>query len=375
MNSSLNYIDRYFQQELVPTEKKEFESRCLSDPAFAQMVAFYISLQDHLQAQWADQKKREFALLEVADPAADPDGFYTNFSPSALELSPASDPATDRPSLRKLPAVESAGSLPLSGERSSAEPVPGKVRRMPLWGKLAVAAAVAGVILFSVPWLAGNKKEQPELARKDQPETPVPLPADRNTATAPVPHPGTTGTKVPAAPKTAEQPVKKLDAAERDRLYARNFKPDAPPAEDRELLAAAFDQYENGSYNNARREFEEAIEVMKNLTGTRTPDSQLEEKEKKRVLFYAHYFKALSYLGEGKPAKAIPELKAIKSSPDGHWQGKKQWYLALAYLKTGEVKQAEALLRQVAANKAAGTYRQKAVKLNKSLNEGTVLSQ
>src|SRR5690348_16375163 len=66
MNDVLPYIDRYFNSELSTEEKKAFESRCLSDPAFARMVAFYISLQEQSQQQWAERKKQQFAQLEVA---------------------------------------------------------------------------------------------------------------------------------------------------------------------------------------------------------------------------------------------------------------------------------------------------------------------
>ncbi|MEI6946938.1 hypothetical protein V9K67_07020 [Paraflavisolibacter sp. H34] len=375
MNSALNYIDRYFQHELVPAEKKEFESRCLSDPAFAQMVAFYVSLHDHLRGQWAEQKKREFALLEEADPSA-LDSYYANFQPTG-ELPPCLAEEPVYPALHKVTAEGSTGGLlPAEEEVPSIAPATGKVRHMPLWSKLAVAAAVAGALLFTVPWLMRSGKENQDLAHQqpvqqvDQPAGPARPPVQEPAGAPPV-------AVVPQdkkEPKAAEQPSRKLDNAELHRLYARNYKPDELPEEGRELMAAAFDSYETGSYNHARREFEKAIEVMQELT-SRTPESKAEEEEKNRLLFYARYYNALSYLGEGKTAKAITELKALKESPDKFWQGKKQWYLALAYLKAGDVKKAEPLLRQVAANKDAGAYRQKALKLSKSLTDGTTASK
>src|SRR5687767_5719614 len=67
MSDALSYIDQYFQEELSAEEKQAFEHRCLADPAFAQMVAFYISVHQHLQQGWAERKKQQFAHLEVSD--------------------------------------------------------------------------------------------------------------------------------------------------------------------------------------------------------------------------------------------------------------------------------------------------------------------
>src|SRR6476619_3397247 len=78
MNDMLPYIERYFNGELSSEEKKTFESRCLSDPAFARMVAFYISLQEYSQQQWAERKKEQFAKLEVEAFSEDATSFSTN---------------------------------------------------------------------------------------------------------------------------------------------------------------------------------------------------------------------------------------------------------------------------------------------------------
>src|SRR4051794_20158381 len=78
MNSVLPYIDRYFNDELSTEEKRGFEGRCLADPAFASMVAFYISLQEHSQQQWAERKKQQFARLEVEAFSGDETFFSTN---------------------------------------------------------------------------------------------------------------------------------------------------------------------------------------------------------------------------------------------------------------------------------------------------------
>lgn len=63
MDNSFNYIDDYFGALLSDEEKKVFEQRCLSDNAFAEEVAAYISLRDGLKDQLNKQKKNEFTEL------------------------------------------------------------------------------------------------------------------------------------------------------------------------------------------------------------------------------------------------------------------------------------------------------------------------
>ena len=46
---------------------------------------------------------------------------------------------------------------------------------------------------------------------------------------------------------------------------------------------------------------------------------------------------------------------------------KTKWYLGLAYLKTGQLKNAQSLLKQVGASKHAAEYKQKAIKLTNEL--------
>src|SRR4051812_10569392 len=78
MKEVLPYIDRYFNGELSDEEKKTFEGHCLSDPAFASMIAFYISLQEHSQQEWVKRKKQQFALLEAEPLSADKTSFPIN---------------------------------------------------------------------------------------------------------------------------------------------------------------------------------------------------------------------------------------------------------------------------------------------------------
>jgi tetratricopeptide (TPR) repeat protein len=168
--------------------------------------------------------------------------------------------------------------------------------------------------------------------------------------------------------KEIEPPKKVLDKAEQQQLYAQNFVPDAPPQQETELLEGAFAYYKKGSYKQASLAYEKIQREVESLT-TRTLEDEADAAESKRIMFYAHYYNALSYMAVGNTNRAIRELRAIKESPDRYWQSKQQWYLALAYLKTGEAAKAITWLQQVASNNEAGEYRQKAIQLIKALKE------
>jgi tetratricopeptide (TPR) repeat protein len=63
MNDSLNLIDSYFNKLLPASEKQAFEERCISDPLFAEEVAFYVSARDQLKQELHEKKKKEFSEL------------------------------------------------------------------------------------------------------------------------------------------------------------------------------------------------------------------------------------------------------------------------------------------------------------------------
>lgn len=146
-------------------------------------------------------------------------------------------------------------------------------------------------------------------------------------------------------------------------LFANNFQPDSAPPEKEGPLENAFFSYENKQYEKASRDFEEAD------IGPVTRGDQ--EDQRKLMTFYIHYYKALSYIAANiNTSKAITELKtAITTSPDEEWTAKAQWYLVLAYLKNGEAKTAQELLKQVSGNDEAKELKQKAIALSKAINE------
>lgn len=61
--NSLEYIEDYFKGLLTATQKEEFEQRIVSDPSFAEEVAFYLNAQALLKDQLAEEKKARFKDL------------------------------------------------------------------------------------------------------------------------------------------------------------------------------------------------------------------------------------------------------------------------------------------------------------------------
>ena len=56
---NLEYIEAYFNEELTPEKKREFEQRIIADPVFAEEIAFYVSSKQAIAAV-ADQQRERF---------------------------------------------------------------------------------------------------------------------------------------------------------------------------------------------------------------------------------------------------------------------------------------------------------------------------
>ena len=63
MSETLEYIDRYFSEELSPSERVLFENRCESDQDFADQVAFYVSARATIESESALLLKDQFDEL------------------------------------------------------------------------------------------------------------------------------------------------------------------------------------------------------------------------------------------------------------------------------------------------------------------------
>src|SRR3954464_5978512 len=147
MNDVLPYIDRYFNGELSTEEKKTFEGRCLADPAFARMVAFYISLQEHSQQRWIERKREQFAQLEAETFFADEPSFYRNGALNTSEQYWIEEETRDNNTAEDLERKASLKEEPSRTlKEESAKKEEAKVIAVKRWKWMAVAAALLGVI-------------------------------------------------------------------------------------------------------------------------------------------------------------------------------------------------------------------------------------
>jgi len=343
MNESFDHIEQYFNGKLASGEKKTFEDRCLSDPGFAKEVAFYIMMHDHARELWSTQKRQDFAMLSPQEEQGLPIQMAGEHRKTAVGSAV----------LPEAPSWEKAGHGRF-----------GTVRKLDTWKYAALAAALLGAVVVGVILVVQNLEENSSTVAIKKGEQATQLSRKQDTLLEDKGKAFDTaqGQSTPAK----KTPKKKSDKVFQEQLLARNFKPDETPNETEGLLDQAFEKYKKGNYKAASAAYEEALTTLEDLT-TRSADDEAEMKEKERLVFYVHYYSGISYLANGNAAKAIAELKAIKQSPSVYWQSKVQWYLALSYLKAGDVTRAEALLHQVAGNRVAGKYRRQAMRLANDL--------
>lgn len=103
------------------------------------------------------------------------------------------------------------------------------------------------------------------------------------------------------------------------------------PATDQANLQVILNQYKAGKY----------ADVIKQLETLPT---------EKQTVPYKNYFLGLSLLANKQPDKAIPYLQTALSDSKGKLAQKSEWFLALAYLKTGDKTEAGKRLSVIAAN-------------------------
>jgi hypothetical protein len=226
----------------------------------------------------------------------------------------------------------------------------GKIRKIALWKKLAVAASIIGVVAVTAPLFFQKKKET------------VPVAANKNTDASgksnnspkDIISPGDNVKVNDKNSQPLDNTVHELSKTMLNVLFKKNFQMDAVPEDEESLLAEAFEIIKSRDYANAI----DAIDEAKTFT-TRglQSDSAL-------TAFYADYYKALCYMADNNVYKAIPELKlAVANNYADSLRIKAQWYLSLAYLKAGDMKKTDSLLKVVAVNKTMPGYKLKAQKL------------
>ncbi len=131
-----------------------------------------------------------------------------------------------------------------------------------------------------------------------------------------------------------------------EKLYIAHFEPyqniiapvtrnDKPS----DALGKAMQFYDKGAYA-------EALPIFRELL--------VENPDDLSVQFYT----ALCYLSEGESPNAIHHLSKVEQKNDPVWESPAHWYLALAYLRTGNIDQAKFHIDRLMAGNSS--YRQKA---------------
>ncbi len=138
---------------------------------------------------------------------------------------------------------------------------------------------------------------------------------------------------------TEPEPVKGSNqSVDMSELFKRYFKKDDLPEEYPLFLAEALLDYETGQYK-----------TLLQLDLSNPPQTRgASEADKTNILQLGHYYKGLAFLQTGNTKEAIANLnKAIQNKPDKSLLTKTQWYLLLAYLKENNRKKAAELCNSI----------------------------
>lgn len=359
MNETLfDKVKDYFNGKMTRAEQLLFEAEMETNKELATAVELYRLIEEGIDE--AEGYPAEEALLRNAL-----NQLHEQYL--ANELQRDADPikTTDekQPSLaselNKETAPVPSTEFYISGQEK------GKRRRIKLWRNAAIAAAVTGIVSIGAIWFLGREKVSPGVAIKnkksDRTKTIIVPDTSDVQGSEPTEYTATKGENK----KPEQQQNKNILAQSFNPLYATHFKTDTAPSRIPYPLQEALAHYKNQAYKDVIAAIDiDAIKTAIENFRPRAEQDEKQDKEENLTLFYAHYYKAQSYLADNKAEKAIGELRnALTKSPDEFWKNKTQWYLALAYLKTGQTKQSQTWLKKVADSDSSGEYKQKALRL------------
>ncbi|MFT3703119.1 MAG: tetratricopeptide repeat protein [Agriterribacter sp.] len=126
-------------------------------------------------------------------------------------------------------------------------------------------------------------------------------------------------------------------------LFNQYFKKDAIPQHYPMYLAEALTNYEAGNYATLQKL------SLNNLPQTR---SISETDSKENILTWGHYYKGLAFLQTGNTKEAAINLDwVLNNQPGKALKAKAQWYLALTYLKENNKEKAVELCNSIIQHK------------------------
>ncbi len=329
-------FDAFLTEKMNLEEQKNFEQELESDEAFTNAFNTYRAIETHMlnAKRYVGEASLKSSLTKLGD-----EFFKTE-----------SKTNTDN---QKEELIVNAPTFSHTSTKRSF-----RLINIPIWR---IAAAILfGIVIIGTWYVLSNKKNA-----KDQV---VIIPATSPDSAGRPKNSVDTGLQTPTSPNLVKQDtgsdakpnIKLPGKLTNEKLFAEHFQPDAAPTNQEGPLEDAFDQYEKRQFTKAAAAFESAD--LNDLTRSEGTDTLLTK-------FYASYYQALSYIAIKKDSKALQLLKDL-TGPIPILHAKVQWYLALVYLRTGDLPKAISILQEMDGNSEAGVYRLKANKLEIELKKG-----
>jgi hypothetical protein len=323
--------EQYLDNEMSASERLLFEQ----EMAMNEELSSYVSLYREIETVMHDNKKNEATEEALTNSLKKLNASYFNQETRENSLPHNLKETTD--------AEQKPATSPQRSKR--------KIRYRMLF---AVAAAIAGIIVIAVTWFPKDKEANPVIAGSEKTDTiKSPVKAQTDSLQKSIPSNLAVQNNSDTAAEKKESKVKA--GKKQEELFAANFEPDSVPDVTEGPLEDAFNYYSDKNYGDAAQEFSSANPALV---------TRGVETDPKASAFYADYYAGISYLEEKQNGDAKLKLEsAVTKSPDESFRVKAEWYLALAYLRTGDVIKADELLTKISENTNETAYKLKATRL------------
>lgn len=346
-NVDFERIGNYLNENMSGEERLRFESDLVQNKDLAEAFALYSSIENTMRSTHGKLSGEDALRQTLKDLGA----MYFTSPVSAMRPDEINE--TQPSSLKNMKTFS-----------QEEDDVKSRSRVWQFWQRVAVAVGIIGIVTVSIVWFSRQQKNSDLNTVENKTNNPAIASPEKQKTDSDGTRPDTAASHPNASTmaqenNTAQRDSGMLSKRKSDALFAGFFKPDIAPEQHDEFLNDAFNAYEKNNYTKAIAEFEDVASTP--LTRGETPDETL-------TIFQAQYYQALSYLALGNAKKAIAELKRTNSG-DRFLQAKVQWYLALAYLKNSQVKEAYQLFSSLVQNKDAKQYQQKAANVLKDFDQ------
>lgn len=364
-----NQVLRYTDGEMNPTESKAFEAVLIHNPAISKEVEFYKEIRSNFESV---DKKISNTNNDTGEKKTDTNEVLRMIKQARANWEDSHTTDSGQEQAMLLREVKNSQSQDLKRPLKE-EP---EVKRKYLSHWLAAAVLVGFVCIgVTFQYLRNKNAEQRIVYNKKQPSSKVALENKNTESQKKSSIPDTTSSEVNSSASdntsfsSKVEDRKSIEKIKREKLFVKNFKPDNLPAQIPAPLEDPSAFYKNRSTAKAIKEYKNLLLDIEDAKSS-NPETRGEDGEMELIAFYAHYYLAQSYMFASNMTSAIQELgNAIAKAPDRIWKNKVRWYMALAYLKTGKIRKAETLLKEVAENEQGNEYKQRAITLGNELKK------